>query len=524
MPETSSVKSDFDQISPTTWHVAIQVPSDKIARELDNTYKGLAVKTDVPGFRPGKAPRNIINRTYGKDQILAETCENVIENTIWPVLKEKEITIVGRPRIDFDPWVQGQDFSYQAVFEIVPPIPDIDYESINAILPIREIDDELIDEELRKISLRFGDPERIDKRPVEEGDLVLATFDGEVPDVTVSTIEGDHPWKATSQQMEIEVGAGKTVKGLDEHLIGMELEEIKEFEFILPDDFDDYRVRGKSISAKVRIQGIMKVTPLELTDENVKARFGEHGIETLDALKDKIRGEMEIELTRTEGHEKSDQAEIFLSRTEDFPLPENLVRSKFAELIDRMMESLKADKQDTEFILKEDDEKGIAMRKRGRLQAERSVRLDLLIREIARKESIAVNNEEVANFIMMMGMRQGIQDKDIRTLIQDPNFIEGTRNDILSRKVMSFLISKMQVEKVSKEQHREHLDSVRKEELERELETLRKIEDPFKTVETDYLAEILKQFVEKKKEKTTDVPAEISADSADTTENQEITE
>ncbi|MCX6647522.1 MAG: trigger factor [bacterium] len=519
MPETSATISEYEQISPTTFHVAIKVPSDKIVHELDKMYNDLAAKAIIPGFRPGKAPKNIIDRTYGKDQILAETYENVIESTIWPALKEKEITIVGRPRIDFSPWTRGEDFAYRAVFEIVPPISQIDYESITAILPIREITDENMAEELRKLSIRLGTSERISDRPVKNGDLVLASFEGEVPEVTISSLEGDHPWRFTNPTLEIEVGIGKPVKGLDEHIMGMELEEIKECEFILPDDFDDHQVRGKNIKAKVHILGIMKITPLELSDENIKSKFGDHGIETLDALKEKIRGEMEIELTRAEGREKADQVEVYLSRRDDFPLPENLVRSKFAELIDRIMESMKSDDKDTEFVLKEDDEKGVAIRKRARFQAERMVRLDLLTREIARKESIGVNNEEVANYIMMMGMQQGVQEKDIRTLIQDQNFVDGTRNDILRRKVTSFLISKMMVEKVPEQDYREHVDKTRDEELARETETLKKIEDPFITFEIDYLTETLNKIVQRNKEKTAEIseeaPVVISGDSGE---------
>jgi cellobiose-specific phosphotransferase system component IIB len=151
------------------------------------------------------------------------------------------------------------------------------------------------------------------------------------------------------------------------------------------------------------------------------------------------------------------------------------------------------------------------------------VRLDLLTREIARKESIGVNNEEVANYIMMMGMQQGVQEKDIRTLIQDQNFVDGTRNDILRRKVTSFLVSKMQVEKVSEQDYRGHVDKTRDEELARETETLKKIEDPFITFEIDYLTETLNKIVKRNKEKNAaiseEAPVVISGNSAEP-ENQ----
>ena len=510
MAKSSSTHSEFEQISPTTWHVAVKVPSDIFVSEMDKIYTDLASNADIHGFRPGKAPRNILNKHFGKDRIIAETYENVIESTIWPALKEKEITIVGRPRIDFDPWTHGQEFNYQAVFEIVPPIPQIDCESYTVILPVREVTDEIMGEELRRLGIRLGKPERITDRPVREGDLALIIFDGEVPDVMVSTLEGDRPWKATNQQMEIEVGTGKALKGLDEFIVGMELEEIKEFEFILPDDFNDHRVRGKKINAKVRVQGIMKVEPVELNDETVKEKFGEQDIETLDDLKEKMRTEMEGEIVRTDGQEKADQLEILLTRIDDFPLPENLVRSKFAEVMDRTTESLKSEGKDIEDLMKEDDEKSILIRKRARYQAERMVRLDLLTREIARKESIGVQNEEIANYIMMLGMHQGIQEKDIKTLLKDPQFMDGTRNDILRKKVTSFLISKIHIERVSDDKYREHLDKTREDELTKEAAFVESTDDPLKTIETDHLAETLNEIISKNQEKS-DGPSEEAA-------------
>lgn len=523
MTNKPSTSAEFKQFSPTTWHVAIRVPSEKFKVEQDKIYRDLAVNTNIPGFRPGKAPRNILNRHFGKEQILADSYEKVIESTIWPALREKEFTIVGQPRIDFEPWTDGSEFNYRAVFEIVPHIPDIDYESITSMLPVREVTDEILGEELRRLSMRLGKSTAINDRSVKNGDLLMINFNGEIPDVKINSLEGDIPWHVTNEMMEVEVGAGKAIKGLDEHLVGMELEEIKEFEFELPDDFTDHRVRGKTIQAKVRLQGIKEIIPLKLTDEIIREKFNEQGLENLDDLKEKMKSEIETGFSRNDDNNKADQLETSLSNLGGFPLPENLVRGKFAELIDRTLESLRSEGKDTADLMEEDNEKGINMRKRARYQAERMVRLDLITREIARKESIDVRYEEVGNYLMMLGMQQDLQDKDIKSLLKDPQFVEGTRNDILRKKVTSFLLDKMQVERVSEEKYREFLDTLREEELSKEKDFVDSIDDPQTTFEIDYLGDALKEVKEKAREKTEETVTETagSTDSENKTDSPE---
>jgi trigger factor len=510
MAKKLSTSTEFEQTSPTTWHVAIRVPSEKFKMEQDKIYRDLATNTNIPGFRPGKAPKNILNRHFGKEQILADSYEKVIESTIWPALREKEFTIVGQPRIDFEPWTDGSEFNYRAIFEIVPPIPDIDYESITSTLPVREVTDEILLEELRRLGMRLGESKNITDRTVKNGDLLMINFNGEAPDVTINSLKGEIPWQVTNEMMEVEVGAGKAIIGLDEHLVGMELEEIKEFEFELPDDFSDHRVRGKTIQAKVRLRGIKEITPLKLTDEIIREKFNEQGLENLDDLREKMKAEIETEFSRSDGNDKADQLETSLSIMEGFPLPENLVRSKFAELIDRTLESLNSEGKDTSDLMKEDNEKGIKMRKRARYQAERMVRLDLITREIARKESIDVRHDEVANYLMMVGMRQGLQEKDIKSLLKDPQFVEGTRNDILRKKVTSFLLEKMQVERVSEEKFRGFLDTLREGELSKEKNFVDSIDDPLATFEIDYLGDALKKVKEKTREKTEETVTETA--------------
>ena len=113
---------------------------------------------------------------------------DLLSHSLWPVLKEKELSIVGHPRIDHDDWKEGEDFNYTAVLEIIPPIPELDYGDIRIILPERELKDEIVDEEIERLGYRMGESTEIKDRPVKDGDFILVDFESETPEVTIETI------------------------------------------------------------------------------------------------------------------------------------------------------------------------------------------------------------------------------------------------------------------------------------------------------------------------------------------------
>jgi len=497
MATKTSPQADFVKLSDTACRFIVTVPEERFKRKLDGVYNDLSRNINIPGFRPGKAPRNIINKhAGGREKIIAEATEEAIKDTIWPLIKEKELTVVGQPRIDHIDWTDGTDFRYVAVFEVIPQIPEVDYETIGVKLPERKLDDEMVETEIRRISVRLGESTEIKDRPVQNGDFLLISFQGEVPDVLVDTIEGEQPWSINQDMIEVEMGSGKAIAGLEDHLMGMQLEEIKEFDIALPDDFDVRKVRGKTLKAKVRIIKISTVQPAELTDEIVAEKFKEQGVESLGDLKEKIRLELENNFQQMDENSRSEQIEEYLIENSEFPLPQGLVRSKFLDILDRSLSAIKDRGKEIDDFMKPDNVVGQGIRKRAMHQATRLGKLDLILREVARRESIKTSPEEVANYIMMMSMRQGLSEKDMRSLLQDARFMENTRDELLKRKVTHFLINKVEPERISEEDFQEMIQDIRDRLENIEKEFVDTSDDPLAEFETDVLMDEAKSAKE----------------------------
>ncbi|HEX9744516.1 MAG TPA: trigger factor [bacterium] len=486
MADNKSPGAEFSEISPTAYSVKIVVPADTYKRVMDGKYRELAKDANIPGFRPGKAPRNILNRHFGVENVLKEVVSDVIEQTFWPQIEKKEFMVVGSPRIETGKFEEGKDFEYAAVFEIVPPIPVLNYEDLKVYLPTREVKEERVEEEIRNLSIRMGESEEIKGREAGKGDYAVVELEGEVPDVIVDTLTSDTPWKYHEHDMLIELGAGKAIAGLEDKIIGMELEEIKEFELDLPDDFGDPRVRGKKMNTRVRLKALNEIKLAEITDDFLKERMGQ-SIENIDQLRDRIREEITSNNSQMDKQAITDQVELLLARMDTFPLPEGIVRSEFATVLDKALEDLIERGLDVDGLMDKDNETGQRVRKKARFQAERIARLSLIMAEVSRKESIQVSDDEVLNYIALIAYRSGINQKDLKQWIQDRNFIERTREDLLRKKVTHFLNEKVKTETVETDEFVRMMEQLRTENEELEKKFMKSAKDPLEEMDGDYL-------------------------------------
>ena len=483
---THSPQAQFEQLSPTQYKIEVTVPHERLQHKLDEAYSELSKAANIPGFRPGHAPRGILNRHFGKEKIFKETAEELIEDTIWPVLKQKELTVVSRPVIDPREWHEGEEFRYVATVEVLPPVPEIDYENIKVTLPKREVTEEILADELHRLRIRLGKSASITDRPAGDGDIVTVDFEGEVPDVMLESFKGEEPWSSKDKDLVVELGGGKALPGLEDALRGMVLEEIKEFDLDLHDDFQDPRVRGKILKAKARLTSILQPEPVELTDELIKEKFGEDGIETLDQLKERVTNEIEDSWQRIDKGETVDQIESHLSREYDFPLPASMVRAEFADILDRVLSQLKEKGADIEALMKPENERGASIRKRAWFQAERLTRLNILLGETARHEGIKASDEDVANYIMMLAYRRGLKERDIKLLLDDRSFIENTREDILRKQVTNFILSRVAPDRVEMDQYRNMAEAAHREATDHEQAAIERMEDPLAVLEREH--------------------------------------
>ena len=278
------MKASVEEISAIKRKISVEIPEDQVVKEVDSLYKDLGQKAKIKGFRPGKVPRNILER-YFKDYVKAEVIQKLIEESYPKALSETELQPVSPPAIDPGEFEGGKPFQYSAVIEIKPDFKPEGYTGLNIEGKKEEVKDEEVEQRLKALQNLHANLNTISEaRPIQTGDYVIVDYEAKV--------EGKPLEGGKAIDFTVEVGSGQFIPTFEEKLIGLRLEEEKEIEVSFPADYGYQKWAGKTISFHVKIKEIKaKILP-PLDDEFAK----DLGYSSLEELRSQIeRGGRERE-------------------------------------------------------------------------------------------------------------------------------------------------------------------------------------------------------------------------------------
>ncbi|MGH8793321.1 MAG: trigger factor, partial [Stackebrandtia sp.] len=210
------MKSTVETLSPTRVRLSVEVPFDELDEHVTQAYKSVGAQVKVPGFRPGKAPRNVIDQRVGKDAIYAQATDAALPRLLTEAVRENKVRRLGQASVtDMEPIAEDKPFTFTAEMDVVPEITLPDLDSLNVTVDSTVVDDEKIDAEIENLRMRFGTLKSVD-RAAAEGDFVTIDLK--------ATIDGEEVEGGSATGMSHEVGAGNLLDGIDEALTGMSAE------------------------------------------------------------------------------------------------------------------------------------------------------------------------------------------------------------------------------------------------------------------------------------------------------------
>lgn len=313
-----------EDISSVKKTLHVEIPREEVTREIDRAYEEIKKSAKIKGFRPGKVPRSVLEKMFRKD-VLADVSSRLIQSSFIDAVKEKDLRVVGRPKLDPPALDGSQPYKYAATVEVTPPIADLDLKGIRLKRSIYKISEAEVETQLKMLQKNLARLETIaESRPVREGDHVLIDFEG---------LRDGKPFADTprTENFTLKVGAGKVLKEFDQQIIGMAAGEEREFPVSFPADYANKALAGQTLQFKVKLSEIREEFLPEINDEFAKnaGRF-----ETLEDLR---RG---ITANLTQGYEKRVEQELseqiftgLLART-DFEVPETLVEMELEGIIE----------------------------------------------------------------------------------------------------------------------------------------------------------------------------------------------
>lgn len=413
-----------EEISSVKRKLHIVVPADVVTDEFDRAYRELKRTARVKGFRPGKAPRSLLERYYG-DMVRREVIGKIVEETYAKSLKENGLVPVSQPEIEGQDIRSGEDFSYTAVVEVKPQVQVSDYLGLELEREDLQVTEEQVQGrlgEIREMFARLVDVE--EDRPVQEGDFVLIE--------QRIIMEGDAPGKRVPQERMLEVKPGQAEEGLINALIGLRVGGNGEVPQRFPQDYPDPGLAGREGVLSFALKAIRKKVLPDL-DDAFAQRLGEY--QTLEELKARVRQEVE-EDERRRIRASMNQAIIDqLLKRHDFEVPEAMVGWQTQAMIRNARRRLAVHG----LTLEQAGGGPEQMRARFRDSAVRAVRTSLILEAIARQEGIEVSEEEIEETFRSISSQTGTSIQQVREMYKDPDALESLKAGKLEDKALDFI-------------------------------------------------------------------------------------
>lgn len=406
----------------------MEIPADSVKAQVDKAYLNLGKKAHVKGFRPGKAPRDVLSRLFGP-QVANDVANAIVNDTLPKVLSEKNLTPVNQPSVEAGQGVDPKKaFSYKARFEVQPEIEDVKYEGFELYKPKAEVPDASIDEQLeqlrqRNAALKAPDP----ARPAKAGDVVTIDF-------TLS-VDGKEVKDGGGQGVQLELGAGQALPEIDAALVGKNNGDKVTAEHTFPAEHPREDFRGKKGVFDIGIVDLKERVPPALDDEFAK----DIGFDTLVALRADVHTKLEKAFKDRAETVLAEQIVAKLNELNPCDVPPSLVEQQC-----RIMEQevvMQARRAGQRFS----KEQAEALHHAIHADAERKVRAGLLMAAIARKNEFKVTDEDLEKGMQELAAETGKNVAKLRVEYREKSKRDILIGMILEDKILDFIESKSKI-------------------------------------------------------------------------------
>jgi trigger factor len=420
------MKVAVENISPVKKKLNIEIAPDSVSKEMDKAISDVAKKAKIPGFRPGKAPKAIVEKHYG-EEVRSEVMNRLISDSYLRALQEHSLNPVDVPEIDnVSSLAKGFPLTFTATVEVRPDIVLGVYDGIEVKEKDITVSDEEVTQTVDRLREMYAQLEVVEGRPLEKNDTAIIDFEGHREG---KPIEG-----AKASDYMLALGTNALIPGFEDQLTGMNRGETREIKVTFPADYNKKDLAGKDATFKVTLKEIKKKVLPELNDEFAKDIGGNKSV---DELREGIKKDLEA---RKRDELASAQREELLSKLVDahsFDVPPGMV--------ERELQSM-ARQQATRMARQGRDVKSFDIanfREENRSLAENRVRGLLILDAIAEKEKVEVEEQEISSALAMMAKTSGQPVEAIKKYYESlDGGLDNLRSSLIQEKTLGLLLSR----------------------------------------------------------------------------------
>ncbi|MEZ2456964.1 trigger factor [Salinicoccus roseus] len=407
--------------------LTVTVPAKEVDGALNEAFKKVSKDVSIPGFRKGKVPRQMFEKRFGVESLYQDALDILLPKAYTEAVNEADINPVDQPEVDIEQMEKGKDLIFTAKVIVEPEVKLGEYKGLEAEELDTEVTDEDVQKEIDNMLEAHADMVVKEDGKVEEGDVVNLDFDGYV--------DGEQFEGGQAEGYELEIGSGSFIPGFEDQVVGMGVEEEKDVNVTFPEEYHAEELAGKEATFKVKVNSIKTKEIPELDDELVKEL--DQDVETVDALKEKVEKDLkeakenEADVTMKEQliEQAADNAEI--------DVPEAMVKTETDRMLQEFEQRLSQQGINMEMYQQLSGQDEDALREQMKDDAQKRVRTNLVLKQIAVDEDIEVTEADMDKELEKMSEQFGIKVEDIKSTLGDLSML---KDDLKVQKAIDVLV------------------------------------------------------------------------------------
>ena len=410
----------------------ITVEAAKFDEAIKKVYFKSAKYFNIPGFRKGKAPMQIVEKYYGKEIFYEDAFNEVAGEALEEAVKENKLEVVSRPDIDVTQIEKGKDLIFTAVMQTKPEAELGKYKGIEIKKIEYNVSDEDIEHELEHMQEHNSRLVSIDDRPVESGDIATIDFEGFVDG---KAFEG-----GKAENYDLEIGSNRFIPGFEDQVIGMKIDEEKDIKVKFPEEYFSKDLAGKDATFKVKVHEIKKKELPKLDDEFAKdvSEF-----DTLKELKADIKAKQEKQNEERAKYETQDAVIKAVCENMKVEIPSGMIEMEIDNMVKDIEQRLSHQGLKLEQYLQMMGKTKEEMRKEYEPQAIEGIKSRLAIEAVVKAEKIEATDNEIDEKIKEMAKNYGKENDE--EFLKNENVRNYIKEGLASEKAINFLVENAKI-------------------------------------------------------------------------------
>jgi trigger factor len=408
------VKTTVEKLSPTRVKLSISVSPEELKPSIDHAYAHIASQVNIPGFRKGKVPPQLIDQRVGREEVLNHAVSDGLDKFYKVAIAEEKIRTLGRPEADVAEWPNVKDYSGDLLMTVEVDVrPEFDlpaYEGLKLVVDAVEVSADDVKDELDNLRSRFGTLVTVD-RPAKKGDFAQLDLVATIGDNEVDT----------ANSISYEVGSGELIEGIDEALDALSAGETTTFESEL--------LGGDNAGEKAQITvTLLAVKERELPDADDDFAQIASQFDTIKELKADLKEQIAKSKSFGQGAAARDQIVDELLKTVEIPIPAKLVEDE----VHRHLEG--------ENRLEDETHRAEVTE-----SSEKTFRSQILLDTIAEKEEIKVSQDELTQYLIQGAAQYGMEPGEFIQVLDKNGQIPSMIGEVARSKALAIVLNKAKV-------------------------------------------------------------------------------